>query len=184
MFTVLLIVPFLIRVHTGLDKTTVGPWIFDIMTTWTSSETATVGFTLDDSLPGLTMRTRFPLVTQFTGGMMNKTSGSVKVTIATLTPHRWSCAWEIVCTIGPSSRLIVFARTRVVSGIVCIKPLFTIDAPIRAVDKGWKRRTAIVMVVRFEQPNLMWGIWALKDQKQVFGTAHDQKLVVWAQHTA
>ena len=153
------------------------------MTTWTLSETATVGFTLDDSLPGLTMTTRFPLVT-ICWRHDEQTSGSVKVTIATLTPHRWSCAWEIVCTIGPSSRLIVFSRTRVASGIICIKPLFTIDTPRRAVDKGWKRRTAIVMVVGFEQPNLMWGIWALKDQKQVFGTTHDQQLVVWAQHTA
>ena len=59
-------------------------------------------------------------------------------------------ATHIIRTIKTSTRGAASSLTSVIGSVVGVEPSFTVQAIIRTVDKGGKRRAAVKMIIGFE----------------------------------
>ena len=111
---------------------------------------APVTLVADNCVLGLTLETRFDGLTLGIDFMITFTLTAVKLAVTQTAILGGAGATHIIRTIKAPTRRAASPLTSVMGPIVGVEPPFTVQAIIRAVDKGRKRRAAIKMIVGFE----------------------------------
>ena len=104
----------------------------------------------DDRVLGLTLATAFDRLTLGTDFMITFALTAVKLAVTQTAMLSGASAPHILRTIKAPTRRAASPLTSMIGSIVGVEPSFTVQAIIRTVDKGGKRRAAVKMVVGLE----------------------------------
>ena len=111
---------------------------------------APVTLVADDRVLGLTLETSFDGLTLGIDFMITFALMAVKLAVTQTAILGGAGATHIIRTIKAPTRRAASPLTSVMGPIVGVEPPFTVQAIIRAVDKGRKGRAAIKMIVGLE----------------------------------
>ena len=111
---------------------------------------APVTLVADDRVLGLTFETGFDGLTLSTDFMITFAWTAIKLAVTQTAILGGTGAPHILRTIKASTRRATSPLTSVISSVVGVEPSFTVQAIIRTVDKGGKRRAAVKMIIGFE----------------------------------
>ena len=111
---------------------------------------APVTLITDDCVLGLTLETDFDGLTLLADFMITFALMAIKLAVTQTAILSGASATHIIRTIKTSTRRAASSLTSMIGLVVGVEPPFTVQAIIRTIDKGRKRRAAIKMIVGFE----------------------------------
>ena len=120
------------------------------LTRWAFGVPAPVTSVANDRVLGLTLETGFDGLTLLADFMITFALITIKLAATQTAILSGAGATHILWTIKTSTRRATSPLTSMIGPIVGVEPPFTVQAIIRTIHKGRKRRATIEMIVGFE----------------------------------